>query len=65
MKDLSNENIVHVNKNGVQYLQFRKLLEYSNVITHAYLEQQEQTSNNYQNKNLKKQCKIIKNCVMQ
>ena len=36
MKDLSNENIVHVNKNGVQYLQFRKLLEYSNVITHAY-----------------------------
>ena len=36
MKDLSNENIVHVNKNGVQYLQFRKLLEYSDVITHAY-----------------------------
>ena len=36
MKDLSNENIVHINKNGVQYLQFRKLLEYSNVITHAY-----------------------------
>lgn len=36
MKDLSNENIVHVNKDGVQYLQFRKLLEYSDVITHAY-----------------------------
>lgn len=36
MKDLSNENIVHINKNGVQYLQFRKLLEYSDVITHAY-----------------------------
>ena len=36
MKDLSNENIVHINKDGVQYLQFRKLLEYSNVITHAY-----------------------------
>ena len=36
MKDLSNENVVHIDKDGVQYLQFRKLLEYSNVITHAY-----------------------------
>ena len=36
MKDLSNENVVHINKDGIQYLQFRKLLEYSNVITHAY-----------------------------
>ena len=36
MKDLSNENVMHINKDGVQYLQFRKLLEYSNVITHAY-----------------------------
>ena len=36
MKDLSNENVVHINKDGVQYLQFRKLLEYSNLITHAY-----------------------------
>lgn len=36
MKDLSNENIVHINKDGVKYLQFRKLLEYGDVITHAY-----------------------------
>ena len=36
MKDLSNENVVHINKDGLQYLQFRKLLEYSDVITHAY-----------------------------
>lgn len=36
LKDLSNENIVHINKDGVQYLQFRKLLEYGDVITHAY-----------------------------
>lgn len=36
MKDLSNENIIHVQKNGIQYLQFRKLLEYSDVINHAY-----------------------------
>ena len=36
MKDLSNENVIQINKEGVQYLQFRKLLEYSDVITHAY-----------------------------
>lgn len=34
--DLSNENIIHVNKNGVQYIQFRKLLEYSDIIRHGY-----------------------------
>ena len=34
--DLSNENIIHVNKNGVQYIQFRKLLEYSDIVRHAY-----------------------------
>lgn len=33
--DLSNENVIHINKNGVQYLQFRKLLQY-NEIKHAY-----------------------------
>ena len=36
MKDLSNENVIQINKDGIQYLQFRKLLEYSDVITHAY-----------------------------
>ena len=36
MKDLSNENVVHINKDGVQYLQFRKLLEHSDTISHAY-----------------------------
>lgn len=36
MKDLSNENVVHIIKNGVQYLQFRKLLEYKDIISHAY-----------------------------
>lgn len=34
--DLSNENIVHVKKNGIEYLQFRKLLEYKDSINHAY-----------------------------
>ena len=36
MKDLSNENVIQINKDGIQYLQFRKLLEYSDIITHAY-----------------------------
>ena len=34
--DLSNKNVIHVKKNGIEYLQFRKLLEYSEIITHAY-----------------------------
>ena len=34
--DLSNENVIHIKKNGIQYLQFKKLLEYSDIINHAY-----------------------------
>ncbi len=34
--DLSNENIIHVKKDGIEYLQFRKLLEYGDIINHAY-----------------------------
>ena len=34
--DLSNENVIHVEKEGIQYLQFRKLLKYSYIITHGY-----------------------------
>ena len=34
--DLSNENIIHIKKDNCEYLQFRKLLEYSDVITHGY-----------------------------
>lgn len=36
MKDLTNENVIHIKKDGIEYLQFRKLLEYSKIITHAY-----------------------------
>ena len=36
MKDLSNENIIHIRKDGIQYLQFRKLLEYKDKIQHCY-----------------------------
>lgn len=31
-----NENIIHIQKDGIQYIQFRKLLEYQNIINHAY-----------------------------
>lgn len=49
MKDLSNENVIHVKKNGIEYLQFKKLLEYSDIINHAYgigLERNYRTSKN-------------------
>ena len=36
MKDLSNENIIHVKNKEIEYIQFRKLLEYSDIINHAY-----------------------------
>lgn len=36
MKDLSNKNVIHIKKEGIEYLQFRKLLEYSDIINHAY-----------------------------
>lgn len=36
MKDLSNKNIIHVRKDGIEYLQFRRLIEYSNIIKHGY-----------------------------
>ncbi|MBO5179557.1 MAG: peptidoglycan editing factor PgeF [Clostridia bacterium] len=35
MKDLSNENIIHVKKNDIEYIQFRKLLEYKEI-AHCY-----------------------------
>lgn len=34
--DLSNENVIHVKKDGTEFLQFRKLLEYKDYINHAY-----------------------------
>lgn len=36
MRDLSNKNVIHIKKDGIEYLQFRKLLEYGNMINHAY-----------------------------
>lgn len=34
--DLSNENVIHVKKDGAQFLQFRKLLEFKDIVNHAY-----------------------------
>lgn len=34
--DLSNENIIHIKKEHQEFLQFKKLLEYSDILTHAY-----------------------------
>lgn len=34
--DLSNKNVIHIKKDGVEYLQFRKLLEYKDIVNHAY-----------------------------
>ena len=36
MKDLSNENIIHVKKDENEYIQFKKLLEYNDMVKHAY-----------------------------
>ena len=33
---LSNDKVVHINTGKVQYLQFKKLLEYKDIINHAY-----------------------------
>jgi len=34
--DLSNKNVIHIKDNGIEYIQFRKLLEYKDLINHAY-----------------------------
>jgi len=34
--DLFNENIIHIKKDGIEYLQFRKLLEYEDILQHCF-----------------------------
>lgn len=36
MTDLSNGNIIHIKKDGLEYIQFRKLLEYEDILTHCF-----------------------------
>lgn len=63
MKDLSNENIIHVKKDKIEYIQFRKLLQYKELVhcftlkvydfdiggNDTYKENKEQFINNYKN----------------
>lgn len=69
MKDLSNENIIHVKKKGIEYIQFKKLLEYSDIIKHAYgigIDKNYRTSDHSTN-NYKELCDALEieytNCV--
>ena len=34
--DLSNDNVIHIKDDEIEYLQFKKLLEYKDIINHAY-----------------------------
>ena len=34
--DLSNESVIHIKKGNQEFLQFRRLLKYENIITHCY-----------------------------
>lgn len=34
--DLSNENVIHIKNGNIEYLQFRRLLEYKDIVNHAY-----------------------------
>ena len=34
--DLSNDNVIHVKMDGVEFLQFRRLLQYKDILSHAY-----------------------------
>ena len=36
MKDLSNEAVIHVIKDGIQYIQFRRLLEFQDKVKHCF-----------------------------
>ena len=35
MEDLNNENIIHVKRPGMEYIQFKRLLKYKDVVKHA------------------------------
>lgn len=50
--DLSNETVIHVKDKDCEYLQFRKLLEYKDIITHAY---SLGTNKNYRTLSVKKE----------
>ena len=47
MPDLSNETMLHLKNGSIEYLQFRKLLEYSDKVVHCYT--LKGNNNDYQN----------------
>ena len=59
--DLSNENIIHVKKGDVEYLQFKELLKYSDRVQHAYSLKPLQFSdeNDQASANYEKICKAL------
>lgn len=59
--DLNNENILHVKKGDVEYLQFRELLKYADKLQHAYSLKPLQFSdkNDQASANYEKICKAL------
>lgn len=44
MTNLTNDKIIHIKKDNIEYIQFKKLLEYKDIITHAYTLKKENQS---------------------
>lgn len=60
MINLSNENMLHVKKGDIEYLQFKKLLAYEDVVNHCYTLKGK--NNNYENNdgtNYKRLCESL------
>lgn len=60
MQDLSNQTMIHIKKGNIEYLQFRKLLEYKDKVRHCYTLKGE--NNNYaeiEGDNYSSLCKAI------
>lgn len=60
MEDLSNESVVHIRKDGIEYLQFRRLLEYKEKLKHCYtLKNLNFRHKPKEDENYKKVCKAL------
>ena len=59
--DLSNENVVHIKTENAEFLQFRKLLEYKDIITHAFSIGKEVNFNTIREVNYPKAMKYYEN----
>lgn len=53
MKDLTNSNVIHIKRKEIEYIQFKKLLEYSDIIEHCYtLRKNETDFRKYEDKDI-------------